>query len=123
MKKPFVLLALCAAVALPAAAQLSPSQTNQDPSAAAREARNARGAQLRAVPPEQAQANALQRCAALPAFYKSDCEARVRGQGEVSGSVLGGGMVRESVTTLPKEELDAQLRAQQPMALPASPRR
>jgi hypothetical protein len=101
MNKPIVLLTLCAAVALPAMAQLSPSQTNLDPSAAAMESRNARGSQLRAVSPEQGQANALQRCAALPAHYKTDCEARVRGQGDVSGSVLGGGLLRETVTTVP----------------------
>ena len=122
MKKLFALLALCGAVALPAAAQMSPAQTNLDPNAARMEARNARGGQLAAVSPEQAQANALQRCANLPPFYKTDCEARVRGQGEVSGSVIGGGLVKESVTTMPKTELDAAIQAQQPMTLPA-PRR
>ena len=72
------------------------------------EARNARGAQLAAVTPEQAMANELQRCARLPPFYKTDCEARVRGQaGQESGSVIGGGIFMESVTTMPQAELQA----------------
>ena len=111
LKPSLTLLALCAAVALPAAAQ-------QDPAAARKEARNARGSQLTVVSPEQAQHNALQRCARLPEFYRVDCEARVRGQGQASGSVEGGGILRESVTTMPKEELDAQMRNSQPVSLP-----
>lgn len=122
MKKLFALLALAGAAAQPAMAQMSPAQTNLDQSAARMETRNARGAQLQAVSPEQALQNALQRCANLPAFYKPDCEARVRGQGQVSGSVIGGGMVKETVTTMPKAELERELSNQQPMTLP-TPRR
>lgn len=122
MKKLLTLLALSGAVALPALAQMSPAQTNLDPNAARKEARNARGGQLAAVSSDQAMANALARCANLPAFYKTDCEARVRGQGEVSGSVIGGGLVRESVTAMPQTELDAATRAQQPMTLPPASR-
>lgn len=132
MKKLLTLLALSSAVALPVTAQtgavqtgpvqVGPAQTNLDPDAARLEARNARGGQLTAVSPEQALANALQRCAMLPPFYKSDCEARVKGQGEVSGSVIGGGMVKESLTTLPKADLDAALQAHQPMTLPTPSR-
>ena len=119
MKKPLALLAtFCGAVALPALAQMSPAQPNQDPRAARMETRNARGGQLTAVSSDQALANALQRCANLPPFYKSDCEARVKGEGQVSGTVVGGGMVKESVTTLPKDELDSMLRNQPPMTLP-----
>lgn len=118
MKKLFTLLALSGAVALPALA-LTPAETNLDQSAARMESRNARGAQLTQVSPDQATANALQRCASLPAMYKTDCEARVRGQGEVSGSVIGGGMVKETVTTLPKTELDSMMKNYQPMTLPA----
>ncbi|MBS0407205.1 MAG: hypothetical protein JSS17_12755 [Proteobacteria bacterium] len=106
MKRPIALLALCSAFALPAFAQMTPAQTNQDPAAARMEARNARGAQLTTVTPEQAQANELRRCANLPPFYKTDCEARVRGQaGQESGSVIGGGIIRETVTTMPASEL------------------
>ena len=108
MKKLLALIALSGAVALPAMAQMTPAQTNLDPAAARQEARNARGAQLAAVTPEQAMANELQRCARLPPFYKTDCEARVRGQGgQESGSVIGGGIFMESVTTMPQAELEA----------------
>ncbi|MDO5625911.1 MAG: hypothetical protein Q4G71_14630 [Pseudomonadota bacterium] len=123
MKRLFALLALSGAVALPALAQNTPAETNLDQSAARMEARNARGAQLTTVTPEQAQANAMQRCANLPAFYKVDCEARVQGQGQASGSVIGGGIVRETVTTMPKSELDAMRANTQPMRLPTQPQR
>ena len=122
MKRPIALLALCSAFALPAFAQMTPAQTNQDPAAARMEARNARGAQLTTVTPEQAQANELRRCANLPPFYKTDCEARVRGQaGQESGSEVGGGIIRETVTTMPKAELDAEIKQIQPLNLPAQP--
>lgn len=108
MKKLLALIALSGAVALPALAQMTPAQTNLDPAAAREEARNARGAQLAAVTPEQAMANELQRCARLPPFYKTDCEARVRGKtAQESGSVIGGGIFMESVTTMPQAELEA----------------
>ena len=119
MKRLLTLLALSGAVALPALAQMTPAQTNLDPSAARMEARNARGAQLSSVSPDQAGANALQRCASLPAMYKADCEARVRGEGQVSGSVIGGGLVKETVTTMPQTELDKMMQSHQPMTLPA----
>jgi hypothetical protein len=51
--------------------------------------------------PGQYQQNALQRCGALKGDDRSDCEARMRGQGSVDGSVSGGGILRESVTTTP----------------------
>ena len=121
MKKLLALIALSGAIAAPALAQVTASQTNLDPKAAAMEKRNARGAQLRAVTPEQGMANALQRCANLPQFYRTDCEARVHGQGQVSGSVIGGGMVKESVTSMPKAELDAQMQSYQPATPPTSP--
>ncbi|HRN76911.1 hypothetical protein [Ottowia sp.] len=119
MKRLLALLALSGAIALPAMAQMTPAETNLDQSAARMEKRNAQPGQLTAVSAEQATANALQRCANLPPFYKSDCEARVRGQGQVSGSVIGGGLVKESVTTMPKTELDAMIKSHQPMSVPA----
>ena len=122
MKKLFALLAMTGAMSAPAMAQMTPAQTNLDQSAARMETRNARGGQLAPVSADQAKANALARCANLPAFYKTDCEARVRGEGEVSGSVIGGGLVRETVTTMPKTDLDAAMRAHQPMTLPSSSR-
>lgn len=45
--------------------------------------------------------NASQRCAALPADEKGDCERRSMGEGSVSGSVGSGGVVRELVTPVP----------------------
>ena len=101
---------------------MTPAETNMDKSAARMEARNARGAQLTTVTPEQARHNELQRCANLPAFYKVDCENRVNGKNsEASGSVLGGGVIRETVTTMPKAELDAEIKQIQPLNLPAQP--
>ncbi|MBS0450633.1 MAG: hypothetical protein JSS14_04920 [Proteobacteria bacterium] len=49
------------------------------------------------------QANALARCQQLPAADKADCEARIRGEpgSTSSGSVMGGGVVRETVTPVP----------------------
>lgn len=48
-------------------------------------------------------ANALARCQAQPAADRAACEARVRGTGATSteGSVMGGGVIRETVTPLP----------------------
>ena len=45
--------------------------------------------------------NQRQRCTALPASERQACLARMQGQGSVSGSVAGGGLLRELVTTEP----------------------
>ncbi len=49
--------------------------------------------------------NASARCQALPATERADCEARMQGTGSgtttTSGSVMGGGVIRETVTTVP----------------------
>ena len=119
MNKLFAVVALGSALSLPALAQMTPAETNMDKSAARMETRNARGGQLTSVTPEQARQNELMRCANLPAFYKVDCENRVNGKGEASGSVIGGGVIRESVTSMPKSELDAEMQKIQPMTLPA----
>lgn len=47
---------------------------------------------------EQMQRNALQRCEALTGDERTACLARMRGEGTVSGSVSGGGLLRELVT-------------------------
>lgn len=44
--------------------------------------------------------NALARCKALPPADRPDCVKRVHGQGIVSGSVEGGGVYRETRTTV-----------------------
>jgi hypothetical protein len=49
------------------------------------------------------QRNALARCQVQPPTERAACEARVLGTGRTSveGSVLGGGLLRETVTLLP----------------------
>lgn len=42
--------------------------------------------------------NAQRRCDALPQELRSDCLARMQGQGSTRGSVAGGGIYRELVT-------------------------
>lgn len=120
LNRVLALLALCGAFAAPALAQSTPQETNLDQKAAQMEERNARGDQLTDVSSEQARANALRRCERLPEFYKQDCVARVDGEGEVSGTVVGGGQFRQSVTTMPKEDLDRALQGIGSMQLPAS---
>ncbi len=46
-------------------------------------------------------ANQVKRCQALPTDQRSDCVARMRGQGTSSGSVEKGGIYRELVTIVP----------------------
>lgn len=125
-KKFLTILALTGAVSIPAMAQeLTPSQTNLDQAAAAKERRAATvRSQLTPLTDDQAKANALLRCANLPAFYKVDCEARVNGQGESSGSVIGGGIIKESVTQVTPEELaNAPHIELKPQPEPATPKR
>jgi hypothetical protein len=102
---------LASACALPAFAQETPVQTNLDQAAAHKEIRNSRGAQLINVTPEQAHANELRRCDNLPAFYKSDCVARVNGTGDnaVQGSVTGGGIFVETKSSVPESEYKQQI--------------
>ncbi len=50
-------------------------------------------------------ANAMARCDLQPAADRADCEARLRGAAgsttTTSGSVMGGGVIRETVTPVP----------------------
>jgi hypothetical protein len=46
-------------------------------------------------------ANARRRCDPLPPDDKKDCLARMNGEGTVTGSVAGGGILRELVTVIP----------------------
>ena len=48
----------------------------------------------------QFQANAMQRCNALPSPDKAACEARVAGYGNPQGSVAGGGVITEIETVV-----------------------
>ncbi|MET0542084.1 MAG: hypothetical protein ABWZ88_10040 [Variovorax sp.] len=76
----------------------------QDRAACVREAGAARQAaaqgQLTSAPDYTR--NALARCESQPAADRSACEARVLGVGntDIQGSVLGGGLIRETVTPL-----------------------
>ncbi len=79
----------------------------QDRAACQREAGAARQAASRhdlvSASPEVYQRNALARCQFQPPADRGDCEARVRGTGNSStdGSVMGGGQIRETTTTMP----------------------
>ncbi|MCM5571289.1 hypothetical protein M6I34_12295 [Burkholderiaceae bacterium FT117] len=80
--------------------------THQDRADCLREAAAARAEARRGLladptPPSEYLENALRRCAALPEADRADCEARVRGEGTVEGSVESGGIYRETRTLLP----------------------
>lgn len=78
--------------------------SNQDPATCRREARNALAEAMRGGlndAPGQYQQNALRRCEVQKGDDRIACEARVRGEGRVEGSVAGGGILRESVTVVP----------------------
>ena len=45
--------------------------------------------------------NALQRCEALPGDQQDACRMRIQGAGSVSGSVAGGGVIREVTVQQP----------------------
>lgn len=77
----------------------------QDRAACLREAGAARQAAARgdlSTPPDYMR-NAMARCARQEPVDRAACEARVQGSGRttVEGSVLGGGLIYETVTPLP----------------------
>ena len=51
--------------------------------------------------PQELERNALQRCQAQPPEQQVICERMARGEGSASGSVQGGGVIRELVTQEP----------------------
>ena len=78
-------------------------RSSQDVATCQKEARNAleeasRGGLSNA--PNAAQ-NSVQRCDVFSGDERTVCEARVRGEGQVQGSVEGGGILRETVTPIP----------------------
>lgn len=108
----FALAALCGAPALAAAdtyqaqqASCSGAAVSQGRATCMQEAAAAAAEQRRGgltTPDADTLArNAMLRCQAQPAADRSDCERRVRGEGTVSGTVSGGGMLRELVTVQP----------------------
>ena len=62
--------------------------------------------------------NAQRRCQALPNDDRGACLARMQGHGSSSGSVSGGGIYRELVTTEVAAPTVAQPAAQVPLAAP-----
>ncbi|WP_295981548.1 hypothetical protein [uncultured Variovorax sp.] len=56
------------------------------------------------------QVNSLARCSELPAAEQPDCEARIKGGARTTteGSVMGGGVIRETVTPLPPQPAPAR---------------
>jgi len=78
----------------------------QDRAACLREAgaarEEARRGGLTSAAPMSYEQNALARCSLQPPADRADCEARIRGTGmtSVEGSVLGGGVIRETVTPI-----------------------
>lgn len=77
-------------------------KTGQDQADCLKEARNAQADKKRGVLDSGAnyQANARARCGVLAGEDKAACEARMMGYGTVSGSVAGGGVIREVETVV-----------------------
>jgi len=80
-------------------------QTGQEMDACLREAgaalQEARSGKLGAGANQSYLRNALERCDPLPPADAKDCRDRIMGQGSVSGSVEGGGLLREKTTIVP----------------------
>ena len=71
-------------------------QTPQSLATCLEEARNARADKSRrSLSGDELLANAMARCDKLPPDDKAACRARMMGQGSTSGSVAGGGILRE----------------------------
>ena len=79
-------------------------RTQQDRDTCLKEARNANADKRRGVLDTQGnlEANAMARCNAFTTGEdKAACQARVMGMGNTSGSVAGGGLIRELETVVP----------------------
>lgn len=76
-------------------------RSNQDRATCLREAdaalKEARGGRLGDDDPAQLERNRLRRCEAQPPGDREDCVRRMTGEGTTSGSVEGGGIIRELV--------------------------
>ena len=105
-------------------------RTQQDRDTCLREARNAQAAREKGVlrhPAENYQANAMARCEPLAGEDKAACEARVMGYGNTSGSVAGGGVLREVETVVMPQgasEITIEPKTSDPVVLvPVRPQR
>jgi uncharacterized protein YgiB involved in biofilm formation len=76
--------------------------TQQDQATCLREARNAQAEKQRGALDNGAplEANRMARCDALAGEDKAACQARMMGYGNTSGSVAGGGVLREVETVV-----------------------
>jgi hypothetical protein len=78
-------------------------QTQQDRDTCLREARNAQAEKKRGALDNaggQCEANKVARCEPLAGEEKAACQARMMGYGSTSGSVSGGGVLREVETVV-----------------------
>ncbi|MDP3619051.1 MAG: hypothetical protein Q8R63_04585 [Ramlibacter sp.] len=78
-------------------------RTQQDQETCLKEARNAQADKKRGALDNsgaQFQSNAAARCDVLTGEEKAACQARVSGYGNTSGSVAGGGVIREVETVV-----------------------
>jgi hypothetical protein len=99
----FVAVAMLFAAMATAADRSDPAADRRDPSvreaqAARQEARRGR---LQDESPAQLEKNRYSRCEGLPAEDRGYCMRRMDGEGTVSGSVEGGGVLRELRVTVP----------------------
>lgn len=82
-------------------------RSNQDIATCRREARSAlveaRRGGLKEAPADQYQQNALERCKAHQGDERAACEARMRDEGSIEGSVADGGILRKSEIVVPSE--------------------
>ncbi|RXZ38283.1 hypothetical protein D9O50_01675 [Oxalobacteraceae bacterium CAVE-383] len=88
--------------------------SNEDRATCLREAAAARDEARRGQLTDDSAAerqNAVARCNGLPESDRADCVRRVQGEGTVSGSVGGGGIFRETVTTVPASPAPAPMPA------------
>lgn len=98
-------------------------QTQQDRETCMREARNAQAERQRGAlggDTNSTQANAMARCEPLTGEDRAACQARVIGYGSASGSVAGGGVLREVETVvLPagQDSVTIQPKTDQPVLL------
>lgn len=79
-------------------------RSHQDRETCLKEAVNARDAARKEQTkgsPDEWQRNALARCERVRAEDRKACELLAKGQGERSGSVEGGGVIKEIVTPIP----------------------
>lgn len=85
-------------------AECAAKQPNVDQHSCLRDAKNAlaefrRGRMDESTSPTELVRNALLRCDAHKGEDRSDCIARIQGRGRIMGSVAGGGILRELMTT------------------------